>query len=533
MKLFRLKCAVAVLIITISLFDFRLKAQIITTIAGDSAAGCYLVNGNSTTSCLSHPYGIVTDGIGNLYFSDASNNQIRKIDNKGNLTTIAGNGIAGFSGDGNLAINASLNHPEYITIDKSKNIYVADSYNRCIRKISNNGIITTVAGNGQYGYTGDGGLAISCSMYGPSSVDIDTSGNLYIADNSRIRKVDKNGIITTIAGNGKNSYSGDGDSAILASFFLQRILVDNANNIYLTDPFNNCVRKINSNGIISTVAGNGNIGYNGDSILATKANLSFPTDIAIDKQDNLYITEVNGSRVRKVDVNGIISTVAGNGIQGYSGDGGLATLATLSGSYGVAVDTFGNLYIADNGRYIRKVTYGTLPIKLSDINETQENKTISINWHTSNELNTSHFGIQHSADGTSFTDIGTVKAIGSGANSYSFTDTHPSNGTNYYRLQSVDRDGASSFSKVVSVQFTVDRLPFTVVPNPARDIVTVKGSHIALVQVIDNLGRVVKTVTFKDATNPTLSVSALPTGVYRLRIQTTDGNVSGVGMVKE
>ena len=183
--------------------------------------------------------------------------------------------------------------------------------------------------------------------------------------------------------------------------------------------------------------------------------------------------------------------------------------------------------------YIAKYKLTDLPVKVSSINAIQQGKSIQTNWHTSTELNTANFIIQHSTDGSSFTDIGIVKAIGSGANSYSFTDTHPTSGTNYYTLRSVDKDGSSSYSKVVSIQLTVDRLPFTVVPNPARDIVTVKGNHIASVQVIDNIGRVVKTVSLKDATNPTLYVGGLPKGVYHLRVQTTDGKVQGELLLKE
>ena len=176
-----------------------------------------------------------------------------------------------------------------------------------------------------------------------------------------------------------------------------------------------------------------------------------------------------------------------------------------------------------------------LPITFDNISATKENSDIAINWQTTTELNTNHFIIQHSTDGSSFKDIGTVKAIGSGANSYSFTDNNPTpsllNGVVYYRLQSVDKDGASTYSKVVSVQLTVNRLPFTVVPNPARDVVTVKGNNIISVQVIDNIGRVVKVVSLKDATNPVLSVSSLAAGVYHLRVQTTDGKVSGASFV--
>ena len=174
-----------------------------------------------------------------------------------------------------------------------------------------------------------------------------------------------------------------------------------------------------------------------------------------------------------------------------------------------------------------------LPVSIENISAAKNGNSLNVNWQTATELNTSHFIIQHSTDGSSFTDISTVKAIGTGANSYSFTDTHPANGINYYRLESVDKDGAITYSKVVSCELSVVSKQFTVYPNPAKSSVTVRGSHIASVQVIDNIGRVVKVVELKDATNPSLSVSSLQAGVYHLRVQTRDGEVSGVAFVKE
>jgi subtilisin-like proprotein convertase family protein len=176
--------------------------------------------------------------------------------------------------------------------------------------------------------------------------------------------------------------------------------------------------------------------------------------------------------------------------------------------------------------------YTNLPVTLSSFTATAKNKTIITNWHTATELNTNHFNVQRSTDGTSFTDIGTVKAVGSGANSYSFIDNKPTDGINYYRLQIVDKDGAVSYSKVVSCELSVVK-PIAVYPNPSRDNVTISGSHIASIQVMDNLGRIVKVVELKDATNPSLSVNGLPAGVYHLRVQTSDGGVSAVGFVKE
>ena len=207
--------------------------------------------------------------------------------------------------------------------------------------------------------------------------------------------------------------------------------------------------------------------------------------------------------------------------------------------FSLATDASMNVYAAGNftnsggSYYVAKYNASGLPIRLAGINAVQVGKTIQTNWHTSTELNTSHFTIQRSTDGSSFTDIGTVKAVGSGANGYSFTDIHPTDGINYYRLKSVDKDGSSTYSKVVSVAITNYELPITVYPNPSKSKVTVMGNHIVSVQVVDNMGRVIKTQVLKDATNPTLSVGSLPVGVFHLRVQTTDGKVSGVGFVKE
>gem|GEM_PF-802070 len=168
----------------------------------------------------------------------------------------------------------------------------------------------------------------------------------------------------------------------------------------------------------------------------------------------------------------------------------------------------------------------TLPVSLNNLDVTIKRNNIKVSWQTATELNTSHFIIQHSTTGTSFTDIGNVKAIGSGANGYQFMDTHPANGTNYYRLQSVDKDGSASYSKVVSVQFIVNSNQLTVFPNPARDNITISCSHVASVQVIDNMGKVVKTVALHDANNPSVSVGSLPKGMYHFRIEMMDGSVS-------
>ena len=536
--------------VLIVLFSFNTTAQTISTVAGNGIKG-YSGNGDSAIHAkLSNAAGVALDPIGNLYIVESENNVVRKVDSNGIITVYAGNAIFGSGGDGGLATSAELKSPFNIRFDAAGNLFIADYQNCRIRKVDKNGIITTVAGNGTYGFNGDSGLAIKAQLGGPTGVAIDSAGNLYISDanNHRIRKVDTNGIISTITGNGTTGYSGDGGLATSAVInFPKGLVVDNAGNLFFADANSSVVRKIDASGFISTVAGTGKFGFSGDGGLAINAQLVQPTDVVIDFYGNLYIADQPSERVRKVTKDGIITTIAGSGDayrvdDGYKGDGGLATSAGLYLPSGVAVNPLGTaLYIADEGHnVIRKVIYNPTPTPLDLIDfsgKKTSNKTILTNWHTSTELNTSHFIIQHSTDGNSFTDIGTVKAIGSGANGYQFTDNNPTpsplNGVLYYRLKSVDKDGSSSFSKVVSVQLAVNSNQLSVFPNPSKDKITVKGSHIVSIQIVDNLGRIIKTQALKDATNPTLSVGSLPAGAYHLRVQTTDGKVSGIGFVKE
>ncbi len=540
MKLLNLKYVVAIFCILLSIT--KTNAQIITTVAGNGTKGYSGDGGAATNANLFYPSGVAVDAVGNLYIADVVNNRIRKVNTSGVISTVAGNGTQGYSGDGGEATSASLFQPSGVAVDAAGNIFIADQRNNRIRKVNTSGVISTVAGNGIQDYTGDGGAATNASFWSPNGVAVDSSGNIFIADryNNRIRKVDTNGIVSTVAGNSPfgvetGRYSGDGGAATSASLNTPyEVALDAMGNIYIADGFNMRIRKVNTSGVISTVAGNGTQGYSGDGGVATSAALAGVGGVAVDAAGSIYIADYFNERIRKVDTNGIISTVAGNGSSGYSGDEGAATSASFTQPIGVAVDAAGNIYIADyfNNR-IRKVSGGAVPIALASFTAIANNKTITTNWHTSTELNTHHFIIQHSTDGGSFTDLGIVKAIGSGANSYSFTDNNPANGINYYRLKSVDKDGGYTYSKVVSVQITVNSNQLSVFPNPSKDKLMIKGSHIASIQVIDNLGRVLKTQTLKDATNQTLSVVGLPIGTYQLRVQTTDGKVISAGFVKE
>ncbi len=333
------------------------NAMMINTVAGGGTSGLG-DGGPATQAQLNVPRGVAVDGSGNLYISDCYNHRIRKVDTSGIITTVAGNGILGYSGDGGPATEAQLCYPDGVAVDTAGNLYIADTSNDRIRKVDTSGIITTVAGNGIEGYSGDGGPATDAQLSIPRGLAVDAQGSLYIADtsNSRIRKVDTNGIITTVAGNGTYGSSGDGGPAIEAQCrYPNSVAVDNEGNLYITDFRVWRVRKVDTSGIITTVAGNGAQGYSGDGGPATEAKIYKPTDVAVDASGNLYIAVSPYNHVRKVNTSGIITTIAGGGTSGL-GDGGLATEAQLSFPDGVAVDTAGNLYIADTSNYrVRKV----------------------------------------------------------------------------------------------------------------------------------------------------------------------------------
>lgn len=343
----------------------------ISTIAGNTKIGYSGDGGPAINATLDDPRGIVTDPAGNVYFCDRENHVVRKIDTKGIVTTIAGTGVPGYNGDNIPGAKAQLNTPWRVTIDPAGNLYIADSVNDRIRKLDTNGIITTIAGGGQPGYNGDGGKAINATLRIPEQAELDSFGNLYIADtgNNVIRKVDTNGIITTVAGNGfgagvgnstgNGAFSGDGGQATKAELNLPvSIALDPSDDIWISDQQNNIIRKVDTNGIITTVAGTYNkFNYTGDGGQATSATFYYPAGIARDAAGNIYITDSGNSVLRVLLTDGTIHTVAGNGATGYGGDGGPATQAKLNSPRQVAVGTFGEVYIADSfNNAIRKLT---------------------------------------------------------------------------------------------------------------------------------------------------------------------------------
>ncbi|MGH7596736.1 MAG: FlgD immunoglobulin-like domain containing protein [bacterium] len=277
----------------------------------------------------------------------------------GTITTVVGTGVAGFSGDGGPATAATINSPRDVYIDGAGNLYIADFFNHRVRKVDASGIITTFTGTGTAGFSGDGGPAISARLNFPNHIEVDGAGNVYICDqvNDRIRKVDAGGTITTFAGTGTAGFSGDGGPATSARLNEPSdVLRDGAGNFYIVDRLNRRVRKIDTGGIITTIAGTGAAGSAGDGGPATSAQLNEPVRVILDGVGNLYISDRAANRIRMVNSSGIITTVAGTGVAGFSGDGGPATLAQFNACNSVGIDGSNNLYIVDqNNDRIRKV----------------------------------------------------------------------------------------------------------------------------------------------------------------------------------
>jgi uncharacterized protein (TIGR03437 family) len=342
---------------------------IVTRIAGTSHQGYSGDGGPAVGAQLSQPSGVTVDSAGNLFIVDGV--RVRRVAPTGTIATVAGNGTQGYSGDGGPAVSAQFGYPQAIAADGEGNLFIADLGNNSVRKVSSKGIITTVAGNGIGGFSGDGGPATKAQLSTPSGLAVDDAGNLYIADygNLRVRKVSTSGIITTVAGNGEAGFEGDSGSATDANLLgPQGISLDSAGSLYIADC--DCdwdgsgfarIRKISPNGIITTVAGNGTCCISpGDGGPATSAQLEGAGAVAVDAIGNVFIADSWNLRVRKVSPDGIIHTVAGVGTVGPpppSGDGGPATSAPLSSQpWGVAVDdAAGDLFIMESTG-IRKIS---------------------------------------------------------------------------------------------------------------------------------------------------------------------------------
>jgi uncharacterized repeat protein (TIGR01451 family) len=331
---------------------------ILTLTAGKGPAGFSGDGGPATAAQLNSPTGLALDSNGNLFIADKFNQRIRKVAPTGIITTVAGNGLFGFSGDGALATSARLGSPTDVAVDASGNLLIADNSNNRVRKVAVTGLISTIAGTGAAGFSGDGGAAIIAQLRFPSSIDLDASGDLFIEDsgNFRIRKVTPNGTITTVAGNGTSGFNGDNGPATTAQITAGNIAVDSGGNLFIATSAR--IRKVTPNGTITTIAGTGGAGFSGDGGAAISAQISSPASLGTDSSGILLIADTTNHRIRRIDSNGLISTLAGNGADPFADDIP-AIFSRLASATGVAVDSSGNVLIADStANRIRKVTPG-------------------------------------------------------------------------------------------------------------------------------------------------------------------------------
>jgi sugar lactone lactonase YvrE len=334
----------------------------ITTVAGDGEAAFAGDGGQAPLAALARPRAVAVDGQGNLFVADTDNNRIRRVSPGGVITTIAGTGVAGFGGDGGPATAAQLSSPFGVALDAVGDVLIADANNHRVRKVDTTGMITTVAGTGVAAFGGDGGPATAAQLNLPRGLGVDPMGNVVIADsnNNRVRRVDASGMITTVAGTGVAGFGGDGGPATSAQLsFPRSIAFDRSGALLFVDTHNERVRKVDASGVVTTIAGDGVAAFGGDGGPATAAHLNIPYGVAVGPAGDVFIADSENARVRKVAPNGTITTAAGDGTEGFSGDGGPPALAQLHYPIGVAVDGSGRLFFAerDNSR-VRRVSNG-------------------------------------------------------------------------------------------------------------------------------------------------------------------------------
>jgi sugar lactone lactonase YvrE len=317
-----------------------------------------LASAAALASSLRAPEDIAFDANGNAFISEFDGHQVDRIDSNGMLRVVSGTGTAGYSGDGRPAIDAQLNAPTGLLVLANGDLLIADHHNHCLRRVDARANISSVVGTcTKHGTKGDGGLATLAKLNDPIGIAQDSLGNLYIADeqNALVRRVDTNGVITTFAGGGNQPIAGAPDGTLATRLKLSHtsyVVTDATGNVFISDFWANVVIRVAPSGRMSRVAGTGVAGFSGDGGPATSAQLNFPTGLAFDGRGRLFVSDAENNRVRMIDRNGIISTVAGTGDAAYAGDGGPAMRAAFSAPAGLAFDVHGNLWIADQGNNV-------------------------------------------------------------------------------------------------------------------------------------------------------------------------------------
>jgi len=516
----------------VALMSTTSYGQIITTIAGNGVPA-YTGNGGAATSAsLDGPNGVAVDQTGNIYVSEYWNHTIRKITPSGIITTCAGNGSPGYSGDGGQATAAQLNYPVKIAVDRLGNIFIADRDNNRIREVSTSGIITTIAGTGYPGYNGDGITATTAQINSPCGVDVDTMGNIYIADfsNNRIRKV-SSGMIYTIAGTGTTGSFGDGGMATNAQLDnCFGVRINRSGNIFIADNSNNKIRVVSTTGIITTFAGNGTVGYSGDGYAATDAEFNDPAGIAFDTLGNVYIADQLNNVIRMVSTSGIITTILGTGTPGYNGDGLSATATEINGANEIDFDLSQHLLFTDNLNHrVRMLASSCFSITHQPANDTVLPGNTAKYWVVTAALAPTYQWQQNAG-------AGWVNMANTWPYSGVFTDTltiHNASlyiDTTHYRcVVSDDADGIicvdTSSSAVLYIN-TADEgvnnpgIPeVNIYPNPAHNNVTIylpEPTATGNVQLMDAVGQVLIEESIKNTTS--LDIQQLPAGVYIIKV---------------
>jgi Bacterial Ig domain/Fibronectin type III domain/NHL repeat len=396
---------------------------------------------------------VAVDAAGNLYISDRANQRIRKVSTSGKISTIAGVGGAGYSGDGGSAVLAKLKNPSGIAVDSAGNVFFADMGNSRIRKISASGTITTVAGTGVAHFSGDGGPAVSAAINHAEGVAVDSKGNIYISDtgNSRIRMINAAGIINTVAGTGAAGFSGDGGPAISAKLNKPvGIALDSSGKLYIADCYNNRIRVINS-GNIATLAGDGAPGLTGDGGHAMSASLKFPSGVSVTAAGNVYIADWHNQCVRVINTSGTITTLAGTGVAGFSGDGTAASGAIFKYPFGLATDSKGNIFVTDSkNNRVRMIEGPSYALPVSTITSPANyGKVLAGN------SGLTVTGTASAANGVSFvevsTDGGATWNTATGTTAWSFGWKPTTNGT--YLIMSRATDSGGAHESIISCSY--------------------------------------------------------------------------------